>query len=129
MSSDVASNAPIGLPSSPSKPNIDRSSRRKAFKAGVISYQNHSLSNDCIIRDMSDTGAKLRFEKRTIVPDKFTLIIPVDGKKVDCQVRWRNDIELGVEFVSEIQSDKRIVRDQKIDVRFVVPRKTSLRKR
>ena len=129
MSSNESSIAPIGMPPAVARPVADRSTRRKAFKAGIISYQNHSLSNDCIIRDMSAKGAKLRFEKHTVVPDNFSLIIPVEGKKVDCQVKWRNDIELGVEFVSEIQTDKRNVRDQKIDVEFVVPRKPSLRKR
>lgn len=129
MSSNVSSVPITGLPSSSVRSASERLPRRKAFKAGIVSYQNHSLSHDCIIRDLSEKGARLRFEKHTVVPDKFTLIIPVEGKKVDCQIKWRNDVELGAEFISEIMPDKRNVRDQKVDVEYVIPRKPSLRKR
>lgn len=129
MPRNVPSIAPIAMPSGSARRISERLPRRKAFKAGIVSYQNHSLSHDCIVRDMSVKGARLRFEQHTVVPDNFTLIIPVEGKKVDCQIKWRNDVELGVEFTSEVQPDKRNVRDQKVDVEYVIPRKPSLRKR
>lgn len=105
-----------------------REMRKRIFKAGIASYQNHSLTANCVIRDINDQGAKLRFEKGAFVPEKFTLSIPVDSKRVDCEVRWRNGLEMGVTFVSAIERDTRIGRKQSVDVQYVVPRKSSLRK-
>lgn len=106
-----------------------RTLRRKSFKAGIISYQNHTLSVDCIIRDMNSNGAKLKFEKNALVPDHFMLTIPIEGKKVDCQVKWRNNLEVGVLFVAEMQDDTLNVRKQSVEVQYVVPKKSSILKK
>lgn len=105
-----------------------REKRNRMFKAGIASYQNHSITVDCVVRDLTPGGAKLKFEKGAFVPDSFMLTIPVDGIKVDCKVRWRQDLEMGVAFVSEIQTDTRNIRKQSIDVKYLVPRKPTLRK-
>ena len=107
---------------------VARQQRRRVFKAGIISYQNQSITVDCIVKDYNSNGAKLKFSSKAFVPDLFTLTIPVDGTKVDCEVRWRSKQELGVAFVSETEVDNRNVRKQAVDVRYVVPQKSVLRR-
>jgi len=78
---------------------------------------------------MNSSGAKLKFDKNAIVPDKFMLTIPVEGIKVDCQIKWRSNQEVGAVFVSDAQTDTRNFRKQSVDVEYVVPRKSSILKK
>ena len=81
----------------------NREHRRKAFKAGIVSYQNHALTMDCVIRDVSSGGVKQQFPKAAMVPDNFTLTIPMEGQRVECQARWRKGNVIGAVFVGEME--------------------------
>ena len=105
-----------------------REARKRIFKAGIASYQNDSLTANCVVRDINEHGAKLRFEKGAFVPEKFALCIPVDGTKRDCEVKWRRNLDMGVVFVSEVEEQTRTRRRQAMGVKYVVPRKSYLRK-
>ena len=105
-----------------------REARKRIFKAGIASYQNDSLTANCVVRDINEHGAKLRFEKGAFVPEKFAFCIPVDGTKRDCEVKWRRNLDMGVVFVSEVEEQTRTRRRQAMDVKYVVPRKSYLRK-
>jgi hypothetical protein len=52
----------------------------------------------CIIRNLSDTGAKLELASVTNIPRTFDLVV---GKvrPQSCQVVWRAVRELGVQFM------------------------------
>ena len=106
-----------------------RTHRNRTFKTGIISYQDHTLTVDCIVRDINSEGVKLKFEKNALVPDSFMLTIPMDGTKVDCEVKWRVGQEVGAAFVSDRQTATRNVRKQSVDVKYVVPRKATLLRR
>ncbi len=55
-------------------------------------------SQDCLIADISDGGARLQVA--TEVPEEFVLVIK-DGSDANyrCRVVWRLDDEIGAEFV------------------------------
>ena len=89
-----------------------REARKRIFKAGIASYQNDSLTANCVVRDINEHGAKLRFEEGAFVPEKFALCIPVDGTKRDCEVKWRRNLDMGVVFVSEVEEQTRTRRRQ-----------------
>jgi hypothetical protein len=112
----------VGPPAAKSQ----REHRRKAFKAGIIAYQNRSLTVDCVVRDLSSTGAKLQYQENNMVPDHFTLTIPMEGQRVECEVRWRRSNLLGVVFVSDIEQDNKNSRKQSVDVEYVVSKKPSI---
>ena len=103
-----------------------REHRRKAFKAGIVSYQKDSLTADCVIRDISSSGVKLQFAKPVMIPDHFTLTIPIEGKRVECQVRWRKGNVIGATFLGEMQHDARNYRKQSLDVEYVISKKQSI---
>ena len=103
-----------------------REHRRKAFKAGIISYQNHALTVDCVIRDISSSGVKLQFQDGVMVPENFTLTIPMEGTRVDCQVRWRHKTQIGAVFVGQMEQDPKNARKQSLDIDYVIQKKQSI---
>jgi hypothetical protein len=71
---------------------------------------------DCIVRDISDTGARLQFP----VPQKFDglldLHIPVKGQSFHARVRWLDGVEMGIQFHATAQTDTdEIALDRRVD--------------
>ncbi len=81
-----------------------RVQRRRMFKSAVVSYNDQAISMEVILRDMSDTGVKLKLKGNDVLPDHFHLYIELDGINVECEVVWRNGLEIGAKFVSEVHS-------------------------
>jgi hypothetical protein len=74
-----------------------RSPRQRILKAGSISFDHAGI--DCIVRNVSETGACLEIESPVGVPNVFTLVINKDGVKHACHVAWRSARRIGVCFV------------------------------
>ncbi|CAA2100196.1 Biofilm dispersion protein BdlA [Methylobacterium bullatum] len=53
----------------------------------------------CSIRDLSDGGARLHVRLHTTVPERFVLIVDVDGRRFDCLVRHRLGASMNVQFL------------------------------
>ena len=53
---------------------------------------------DCVIRNMSETGAGLEVESPVGIPDEFRLLIKPEFLKRNCRVVWRSAKRIGVEF-------------------------------
>ncbi|MBL8906240.1 MAG: PilZ domain-containing protein [Rhizobiales bacterium] len=54
---------------------------------------------DCIIKDVSDTGARLRLAgEGVILPSHFELVFVTEAVVYPVQLRWRRELEAGVEF-------------------------------
>lgn len=87
-----------------------RSMRQRALKGAVISYSDGAISLDCLVRDYSPGGVKIKLVSDTPVPNSFSLHIPTDGIRAQCEVRWRRGVEIGVEFIGEIHLDEIIAR-------------------
>jgi hypothetical protein len=75
-----------------------RNARLRTYKGGSIIF-GVAAAIDCIIRNMSDTGAALEVESPVGVPDEFTLLIKPEFVKRNCQVAWRSANRIGVQFV------------------------------
>ncbi len=77
----------------------DRHAERHTTLIGAQVVFNDLMSTyDCTIRDLSETGAKLKLHAPVQVPKAFLLRFG-DGKVRRCKVRRRNALELGVEFL------------------------------
>ncbi len=77
--------------------NKRQSSRRRTFKGGSISFDRGV--NDCVIRNMSDTGALLEVASPLGIPDRFILIIKPEIIQRQCQVVRRTAKNIGVKFL------------------------------
>lgn len=72
--------------------------RRRVLLAGKIVQGGGAFSMDCAIRDLSETGAKLRLPAPAPVGEDFYLIEMRNGRIFHAEVKWREGEELGVAF-------------------------------
>ena len=70
--------------------------RRRMLKAGTIEFGGGGI--DCIVRNLSETGAALEVVTPLFIPDLFTLFIPSDQFKQPCHIVWRREKRIGVAF-------------------------------
>ncbi|MEM9734376.1 MAG: PilZ domain-containing protein [Pseudomonadota bacterium] len=80
----------------------ERAARQRMLKTGKISYSDGAISTQCIIRDMSPTGARLQLVNDIPLPERFNLEIPSEGIVMDCFIRRRDGDQIGVSFESPI---------------------------
>jgi PilZ domain len=71
--------------------------RGRTLKAGTISLHLGGTI-DCIIRNLSSTGARLEVASPFGIPDSFILLTKPDRIQHPCRVRWRKDHHIGVVF-------------------------------
>jgi len=74
------------------------SPRLRTLKGGSIIF-GLAAGIDCVIRNMSHTGACLEVESPVGIPDDFTLLIKPEIIKRKCRVAWRSPNRIGVHFV------------------------------
>lgn len=72
--------------------------RRNTMIEAVIVFDSGRRRLGCIVRNVSDGGAKLEVEKVIGVPNSFDLFAPGLGRQ-SCRVVWRALRELGVQFI------------------------------
>ncbi|MDE2385471.1 MAG: PilZ domain-containing protein [Alphaproteobacteria bacterium] len=68
--------------------------------AKIVSLNNWTLI-DCVIRDMSETGARLICKDPVAVANEFRLLIPNDNTICSARVVWRREDQIGITFTSE----------------------------
>jgi hypothetical protein len=73
-----------------------RAPRQRTFKGGSVSMPGGTA--ECIIRNLSETGALIEFKRPIIVPDNFILIIKPELLRRACVVAWRSGSRIGVRF-------------------------------
>jgi hypothetical protein len=72
--------------------------RQKSFLRGCIYFNNRRTVIDCLIRDLSEHGARLRFSDSISIPDSFELHIPQKNQTLRVAARWRHGMDVGVAF-------------------------------
>jgi hypothetical protein len=80
------------------------SARQKSFLQGRIYFNNRRSSVDCLIRDYSETGARLKFSESVVVPEAIELYIPNKEEFHRGRVQWRSGDEMGIAFDEETHS-------------------------
>jgi hypothetical protein len=75
-----------------------KGSRDKVLLGGVASHD-AAPDKDCIVRDLSDSGARLEFKGLARLPkDELTLKIARKGRSFMAKVVWWRDNIIGVAF-------------------------------
>ena len=70
--------------------------RNRVLKAGMIEFPGGAFS--CMVRNMSERGAALDVPSLTGIPYDFTLVIPLEGRRLYCRSVWRKERRIGVSF-------------------------------
>jgi hypothetical protein len=88
---DTATSSAAGI-------ELRRSPRQDALKRATVAFNQGFTQVECLIRNVSETGAKLRFAALAMAPPDEFRLIAVDASNRDCRVVWRRAQEVGVEF-------------------------------
>ncbi len=71
--------------------------RKRTLKGGQIIYSGHNCVMDCMVYNISETGANLRPTDCFQCPPNFTLKLS-SGETYHCKVVWQRDDRIGVAF-------------------------------
>lgn len=99
----------------PNKQNV--AVRQRTFLKGTLFYDNRRASIECVIRDISDSGARLSFEHPVTVPDKVELFIPQKQQTLRATVQRRGPNEIGLAFEVERSAEPRRATDVEMQKR------------
>lgn len=72
--------------------------RHRTFLQGRVFYNNRRQSADCIIRELTDEGARLSFTDPVALPHAFELHIPNRDQTLRVETAWNHGTEVGVSF-------------------------------
>ncbi|WP_271597691.1 MULTISPECIES: PilZ domain-containing protein [unclassified Bradyrhizobium] len=74
--------------------------RTEVLLPGTIEFGLNSVA--CMIRNFSEQGAALDVSSSFGLPDYFTLVLTLEGRRFSARVIWRQDMRIGVAFESSI---------------------------
>jgi hypothetical protein len=74
--------------------------RQKSFLRGFVYVDKRRGAISCLIRDLSENGARIVFSESVAVPDILALHIPQKEQTVQAEVEWRRGDEIGLKFVA-----------------------------
>ena len=78
-----------------------RAERVRSFRRARIIFNNHSTTIDCVIKNISRSGAKIEIGNSMSIPETFDLEVPQKGRTFRARLSWRSETAIGVEFVEE----------------------------
>lgn len=79
--------------------------RRRTLIAAQIRYNGGAVTVDCVVRNMSETGAKVDVSEGVVLPASFDLLIPQKNVVHRCELRWRRGAEAGIAFLDAPSAD------------------------
>jgi len=94
-----------------------RSTRRqKSFLRGFVYFDKRRGVLSCLVRDLSDEGARIIFSQTVTLPEAVNLHIPQREQTWRAHVQWRRGDEIGLAFTEatpvvaaqEIELNKRV---------------------
>ena len=73
-----------------------RAPRYDVLKTGTVKFGRNSIN--CLVRNLSTTGAAIEISSRAELPERFVLVVPGDGLQLPCRTVWRKEHRIGVAF-------------------------------
>lgn len=75
--------------------------RRRVLKGAKAIYGGYTFMVDCTVRDVSESGARLRVMGSVTLPESFSLYSPETQTMRPVRVTWRKANEVGISFEGE----------------------------
>src|SRR5215813_14249793 len=72
--------------------------RQRSFLQGRVFFNNRRSSLDCLVRDFSEQGARLKVSGSVAIPELVELYVPSRDETYRAHVQWRTEEEVGVAF-------------------------------
>ena len=71
-------------------------SRNPVLMSGAIKFASGTIN--CLVRDMTISGASLDVTNPNDIPEHFNLVFKADSTQIPCHVIWRQEERIGVAF-------------------------------
>jgi hypothetical protein len=78
-----------------------RSARHRAFLGAKLIFGDAAFTIDCVVRDLSETGARVKLPEGQAVPDHLYLLETRSGVAYEAHVAWKRHPEIGLEFLQK----------------------------
>jgi hypothetical protein len=78
--------------------DLRRSARMRTFFGGKIVFNEGAYSHDCIVRDMSDSGARIEISEVRMMPRRFYFLTTMAEVAYDSELVWRTRMLAGIKF-------------------------------
>lgn len=72
--------------------------RQRTLLRGKLAYGSGAFSIDCVISDLSETGARVQIQAGATVPEQIYLVHLRTRTAYDSKVVWHRDNYVGLEF-------------------------------
>jgi hypothetical protein len=77
-----------------------RETRKSLYQSGWITMEGGFAARQCVVRDISTTGAKVTIDDPNTLPAKLRLAFSRDARTGrNCEVVWRRGKSVGIKFV------------------------------
>lgn len=75
--------------------------RGRTYLGGKVAFNNRWSTIDCLVRNMSESGAKLEFAHPVFLPNEFELVIQQRGNSRRARVVWKQATAMGISFLDK----------------------------
>lgn len=75
---------------------IERPQRSRVLNGGKLIVSDGQSVIDCVVRDMSETGARVRITIPTMLPTQLELLVVKNNMLFPAEVRWNRNSEAGL---------------------------------
>jgi hypothetical protein len=100
---------------------VRRAERVKSFLRAQIIFNQRMSTIDCMVKNISQTGARLALNEALSIPNEFDLFIPQKGRTYRARMVWRDAGAIGVEFVvaeAQTAETRELAGDGDLDARL-----------
>ncbi len=86
-----------------------RAPRQRALVGAKIIFNGGACSLDVVIRDFSESGARLSASEAVTVPQEFDLFVPKKNATFRARIVWRRSDVMGVTFPGSQEPERKPV--------------------
>ncbi len=75
--------------------------RRRSYLGGRMIFKDVHVTVDCLVRDFTDSGARVECQPDVMLPRELDIAIDSKGLQAQARVIWRQGHQLGLAFETE----------------------------
>jgi hypothetical protein len=73
--------------------------RNRTYLQGEIAFNGRCSTLTCLVRNMSQNGAKIVFAATALIPNEFDVVIPNKAESRRARIVWREQLQAGIAFL------------------------------
>jgi hypothetical protein len=86
-----------------------RFSRGKTYLGGRIAFNHRWSTLDCLVRNLSQDGARIAFAAAAPIPGEFEVTIHGKGENRCAHMIWRDERQAGIQFLSSANDNRALL--------------------